>query len=99
MKSLDDTEDDISALFESMMTISCGEVIEVQFENLSRKTQKELESLKWASSTIENDILDALEEATTEREFIKISTERLKDLKNEVEDWIRQLNGGDSDDV
>lgn len=63
----------------------------MKHENLSIKMQKRLESLKGASSTIENDILDAMEDAESEQEFISEATERLECLKDECQSWIQNL--------
>ena len=72
----------------------------MKYDDLSRKIQKKLEALKGASSTIENNVLDAMEDAESEQEFINEATAKLEDLKDECESWMRHLkNGGGSDGV
>ena len=63
----------------------------MRLEELSEPMQKKLRELKHASSTIQNDIGDAVGEAANEQEFIKLATSRLHTLIGEANGWIDWL--------
>lgn len=70
----------------------------MEWEELSNATQEKLRWLRGASSTIENDVMDALAEASSEAEFITEASIRLEDLKAECEGWISWLRGRSPDE-
>jgi hypothetical protein len=56
----------------------------MKFENLPQKLQELLSDLKHASSTIENDIRDALEDAENDEDFASKALSAMENLGFEV---------------
>jgi NADP-dependent 3-hydroxy acid dehydrogenase YdfG len=69
----------------------------MKYDKLSERMKRRLHHLKGASSTIANNIIDALEEAGNEREFVDISIERLENLTDECQSWIQHLKDAERD--
>jgi len=63
----------------------------MRFDDLDEGMQEVLSSLRHGSNTIECDVKDAMEEATTQEEFVHNAIKSLEALKNECDGVISEL--------
>jgi hypothetical protein len=65
----------------------------MNYDELCKPMRDALSELGNATSSVEYDVKDSVEEADSEKDFLEIATARLQSIKNECDDWIARLRG------
>ena len=66
----------------------------MEYHHLTPETQEIVDRLRYNSMTVECDVLDALEGAVDQPDFVEHATEALRVLQQECESLINDLGGG-----
>ena len=68
-------------------------------EDLPKELREMVDRLEYASSTIQNDIMDALDEAKDPQDFIEKAKARLESLKLEIKGYLMILSQAEIEEI
>jgi len=68
-------------------------------EDLPKELREMVDRLEYASSTIQNDIMDALDEAKDPQDFIEKAKARLESLKLEIQGYLMTLSQAEIEEI